>query len=69
MNNKVPMVINGNTYGYHYLDNQEFCCTHGGWCSPIEIINETECKMKLVHSGKVMTYRVLNEIPEDRIHE
>lgn len=58
-----PMVLGSSTYGYYNDKTKEFHCSHGGWSSPIDLIDDTTCEVKFVPS--VNNYKFINEIPED----
>lgn len=55
------IVINGNTYGY--VIKNEFACTHGGWSSPIEFLDDGLCSLKYVRDGEPLPYEEIDAIP------
>lgn len=62
---KKPMLLGSNTYGYYFPASKEFHCSHGGWSSPIELLDDTVCSVKFVGNGKPMGYNWLDSIPEE----
>lgn len=58
-----PMLIGNHTYGYYSEEHNQFQCSHGGWSSPIKLIDDTTCELKLVPSAT--TYEFIDKIPEE----
>ena len=62
MTKRKAMLLGKHTYGYYYPDTNEFSCTHGGWSSGIELINDIECVVKIVPTLK--KYKFIDKIPD-----
>lgn len=60
-----PILIGKGTYGYYYPDHNEFCCSHGGWCSPAKLTCEGGIILDYVDNGKEIDFQYIDKIPED----
>ena len=61
-----PMLLGEHTYGYYFPETKVFRCSHGGWSSPITLINDHVCDVKYVPS--VTTYNFIDYIPDGWDH-